>query len=535
LLLLTSLVSSTHGYILDRTCFHPHDEIWDLDYHQYFFELGNIGAKSVDDMIFEELCQVECEEYRRNMDYSYDDIIAEIIDERLRKQDVATNKTFLQLLEPTIKKEEDQMARKANNDGNKCPWWTNSTYYNYDLSKLLDYFQDRFLDYFQDTFTDYMQRKVRQQIAEPFQKVLNLMNTNGPVQKRLMKEAVDTIFESPDESVDATDLFHLYLGTKSMESKGLLKMVVAKYITKYLTEHRITCWLQELTRNKFLTEYFTMSSYYSYEYNIQNEVVRKIINTTSSVLREEGVFPYIDLVHAVIDELEHLNIHEIMSIHYTSYLEIRGWLESVNWDEDFQRFVTTTKILAPVMKTLFCANQGQLGISEVMERIFENVYSESGNKNLDFDIKRLLNVLPSALRRYRNEKVPNSGIVMEYMYINDWSRPHFFTRIIKSNKGALGELLNFKIESFHVKIALEDIILISTEKILNEGFFENISNHLLKGISLSPTEKKTIQEPVEMFRASFLQVFCDFMQKVFKVRSPRPNLSYFYSEMLNCH
>merc|ERR1719348_1815634 len=123
LLLLTSLVSSTHGYILDRTCFHPHDEIWDLDYHQYFFELGNIGAKSVDDMIFEELCQVECEEYRRSMDYSYDDIIAEIIDERLRKQDVATNKTFLQLLEPTIKKEEDQMERKADNDGNKCPWW----------------------------------------------------------------------------------------------------------------------------------------------------------------------------------------------------------------------------------------------------------------------------------------------------------------------------------------------------------------------------------------------------------------------------
>ena len=78
-------------------------------------------------------------------------------------------------------------------------------------------------------------------------------------------------------------------------------MVLEKYISIHLTGDRVTCYLQELTRNKLLDEYLLADG--PDRFNIQTNAVKKIMNTTVSLLAENGTYAYIDLANALVDEL----------------------------------------------------------------------------------------------------------------------------------------------------------------------------------------------------------------------------------------
>merc|ERR1719318_1408554 len=99
-----------------------------------------------------------------------------------------------------------------------------------------------------------------------------------------MKDAVETVLGS--SSVNPMELIALHLRKADEESKSVVKMVLAKYISSYLNAGRVRCFLQELSRNKFLN--YPESPDFSIVFNIQNAAVQKIIETTTKVIERDG-------------------------------------------------------------------------------------------------------------------------------------------------------------------------------------------------------------------------------------------------------
>jgi len=530
LLLIVSLLSSSalsfYPGVLYKECENKNDWMSHEHFIRTFSDLGKYGAESMDDMIWKKLCMG----FTPYFDECGGRGMNKIIDDRYppdrQPHQVPDNKTFLQHLEFTVRSVEEQIERKLNNEYEheyECPYWTKwdglflnpwGKFKRYGIINLLDYDQHQRLDE--------MQRRLTKNMFRTFKSLLKSLNTNDDLEKTLVREAVDTVIGSA--SVNVFELLELHLREHSEETKGLVKMVLTKYISSYLTADRAKCFLQELTYNKFLDDH--LLSVGSDNFNIQNEAVKKIINTTSSVLEQHGTFPYIDLTHAVLDELDSLNIPDILNNQYKNYIKIRKWVKSVDWDGHFQILINATKPLEQVMRASFCANNGQFGPSEITKKIFDNIHSEILDEDLDHSIKVLFNVIPSVVRILLESWLEAKEVVIDG---DKWSSPFYLTSIIKNNKGALGKLLNYEVDSSAVQSmignTLGDLVFVSTNIFINEGVFENISKHLLEGISLTSDEKETIIEPIQTFRKSVSCIYCDFMQKAFKTY-PRQHACY---------
>ena len=79
----------------------------------------------------------------------------------------------------------------------------------------------------------------------------------------IYSNAINTIFQASWSSpVNVFELIELQLSQKNTtdyDNKELLKMILTRYISEYFTQDRITCYLRELTKNKFLDIYHPSS------------------------------------------------------------------------------------------------------------------------------------------------------------------------------------------------------------------------------------------------------------------------------------
>ena len=85
-------------------------------------------------------------------------------------------------------------------------------------------------------------------------------------------DAIDTVFGR--ENVNLYELFELVLRHENKDAPEMLKLVLTKHITTYLTKDRITCYLQELTRNILLDYHPLGQAERNNTFNIQNSLVR---------------------------------------------------------------------------------------------------------------------------------------------------------------------------------------------------------------------------------------------------------------------
>merc|ERR1719317_534329 len=412
-----------------------HSYVWGM-----FATIGEYEKESLDDLVIKWLCRDfhirECSGYGPNYGPGTPDHLVE----------ADTNKTFLQRFEPIMKNIEEDIEREtARYEANykyigkyECPYWTSlvdtTAFHNHQGNFT---FKVAAFSYY--IFGHRGTSRIMDKIARNYRSVLKSLNTNTDAEKRLIREAVNTVFGS--SSVNVFELLELHLRTQTKETKGLLKIVVANYISKYLTADRVTCFLQELTETKLLDDHLYSAG--QDMFNIQNIAVKKIIENTRAVLEKQGTFPYIDLAHAVVDQLDDVNIPDIMNNQYRNYVKMQKWSGSVDWDKEFERVVNTAKpSYDKVMEALVCDKNGNLQISEIIKKIINNVYTESLDESLDQSIKILLNFLPSFLRKMQEE----SGIGLNEFNSTLWLRPFHITNLLNRNKGALSTILNHDLD-----------------------------------------------------------------------------------------
>ena len=160
----------------------------------------------------------------------------------------------------------------------------------------------------------------------------------------------------------------------------------------------------------------------------------------------------------------------IMYAFYRNSGKLQTFEESVDWNEEFDRFKISTKPLQKVLEALFCANHGKLGTSKITKQIIQNIYSASSDENLDHNIKVFLNVLPTALRYFIEQKLNIWHVDAE-----KWLNPFFMTNLIKENKGLLGKILTHEIEEIDVAKTLgetiDGLVFLSSNTLYDEGIF----------------------------------------------------------------
>jgi len=506
----------------DPVCENPENMPRHQDYERMFASLAEYGRESVDDLVIKWSCRLlhiqECSGYGRNYGPGGPYTLVE----------VDANKTVLQRFEPIVKDLEKEIERYTGRD-EECPYWTSlagtTIFHSFHTGEY--YFKVTRL---RNIILGHRgTSRISDKIGRSFRSVLKSLNTNDDADKRLIREAVDTVFGS--SSVSVFELLELHLRTQTKETKGLLKMVAANYISKYLTPDRVTCYLQELTKNKILDDHLFSAG--KDIFNIQNIAVEKIIKTTRDVLKEQGTFPYIDLAHAVIDQLDDVNIPDIMNTQYRNFVKIQRWSNSIDWDKEFEKLVEAVQpTFDQVMKALLCTKEGKLGISEIIKQIIKNVYAENLDETLDQNIRVLFNFLPPTLRKMQEE----SGYVLNESKSTQWIRPFHITDLMKQNPGALSTILNYELDvkydgyneiEYAVGSAVRRIIAVSDDVLFFTfpPIVPNIRKHLFKGISLSAEEEKTVVEPLLDFGTRKLPcLYSDFMQKAFySIRYPTPS------------
>merc|ERR1719312_285538 len=508
-----------YGGYDDPVCNNPEKMPRHREYQRVFAMIGEYEKESVDELVIKLMCETtdleECNGYRRHYGPGRQDTPVE----------VDTNKTFLQRFEPIMKNYEGfieyETARynEHNHREKECPYWTklegtmafhdHRGNYRFKVSSL---FSNIF-------YGNWM-------IGRHFKSVLKSLNTNTEGDKRLISIAVDTVFGSSD--VDPFEFLELHLRTQSKETKALLKMVLSKYISEYLTADRVTCYLQELTETKLLDDHLFSAG--KDVFNFQNIAVKKIIENTRAVLEKQGTFPYIDLAHAVVDQLDDVNIPDIMNNQYRNFVKMQKWSGSVDWDKEFERVVNTAKpSYDKVMEALVCDKNGNLQISGIIKKIIKNIYTESLDESLDQSIKILLNFLPSFLRKMQEE----SGIGLNEFNSTLWLRPFHLTNLLNRNKGALSTILNYdldvKADGYNdleyaigsavggIHFVLRDLFFYtSADPVSLKPIVPKILDHLFKGITLTPEEENMVSKPLKTFGTLMSCHYCEIMQKAFK-------------------
>merc|ERR1711936_224487 len=494
MLLLTLIPGKTLGYqyIQHPTCRTLDEMPGQRDYLRSNFE--DLGKITVDDMVIAQLCDLPVSShFYTGCRYMNPDTYEH------RSTNVPSNKTFLQRILPIVKNVEWTFNFHTQNENvRSCP-----VRYGYLIETLLTAIIDESKWVLSIWRQDY-------EISRIFRKLLKSLNTYVKAEERLIREAFDTVFES--SSVNVFHLFQLHLRNPSKDSKMLLKMVLAKYISQYLTTDRVSCFLHKLASNKFLD--FTQQPGQDV-FNIQNSAVETIIQTTNDVIEKHGPLPYIDLAHAFVEELDHLNIHEIINTQYKNFLTIQRWMKSIDWDDELKRITNASAPLDDVFRALICVNDGNLGSSKIVSQILANLQSESSNDRLDYSIKEILHIVPAVFMKLKSEKLG----WLDWDLYEKWTGPFLITTYIKSNRGALGNLLNFEIQASDVEYTIGATPLYVVETAEDRVPTQYLSDQLFKGISLTEKEKEIIQQPIKEFGQYIGCLYCKIILKSLNLES----------------
>merc|ERR1719431_1033673 len=462
---------------LDSECLNTDHMPGHFHFYTIARQLGSYGRQSVDDMVIELLCMFA-------ISYPHETgCVHHGPSDNQHYNKANTNKTFFQRLVPLIQNIEENLNRSSEYI-RRCPipnW--NPADYIPDMEDTLE----RYYHTYGETYGKMLKSYRDNGISVIFQKLLKALNMhNVEAEQELMEEAVETVLGS--SSVNPMELIALHLRKPDEESKSVVKMVLAKYISSYLTADRVRCFLKELTRNKFLT--YPQSPDSRVVFNLQNVAVNKTIYTTTKVIEKDGTLPYINLAHALVDELGHLKIPQTMNTQYINFLKSQNLFSTIPWNDGWKSLVKASSPLYQVFKSLICDENEILKSSDTLKQLFQNIKTESSDAWLDYYIKALLNIVPAVLTEIGEEKLQGWDC-------EECDDPSYITSFLMANQGIFGTLLNTEIELPHrIKYALRYTID-TASRIYRIGYiriFENISKHLLKDLSMQ--EKKMIQEPL---------------------------------------
>ena len=222
---------------------------------------------------------------------------------------------------------------------------------------------------------------------------------------------------------------------------------------------------------------------------------------------------YVDLAHAVVDQLDLVNIADVTNTQYRNILNIVNWFDANNWKEGWNTTNNRINSSVPELKALFCGN-GNTTIESLLRSV--NISSTNLDDDLVLAVKQLLSFFPVILEKIKSDTIDT----WSFGY---WSKPFEITNYIKNNRGIIGRLLNYKMKDdvgLFIRNTLKYIMDASEEIVADmklERVFESLSKSLAQVVFLTTEDQKRLMEPIKELGNILSCLYCNVMLNIFKV------------------
>jgi len=519
----------------------------ETNYYEFFRNLGHYGSQqSVDEWILGILCT--CINYR-SYHYSLSletrcvhlDIDMKYFYWAVKNEQ---NQTFSSRLQPFITNIGENINRVGCNALKDWDFWYKNVHVGYDWRETRRYEELRewlFGLFFSLSFESEIENLKRDFGYYYLKRWLKSTNVDGAWNidhnktkhqdnRGLIFDAINTVF-GKYANVNLYELFELVLRHENDDAKEMLKLVLTKHINTYLTKDRITCYLQELTRNKLLDYHTSGKTERNTTFNIQNSLVRELLDTHISVLDNYGPMVYVDLAHAVVDELDLVNIAAVVNTQYKNILKIVNWVDKINWMAEVKAVENRINSSVPELKAMLCGVPNMSrpihyvnGVDYEVDRTVDigyilrsvNISSTCLDDDLDLIVKQLFNFFPLILEKIKS-------VTIDTWRFGYWTKPFEITDYIESNTGIIGRLLNYKMKD-DVGLVIGNTlkyIMDTSEDIFADmeikQVLDSLSKYLSQKVFLTTEDQERIMEPIKELGNFLTCLYCNAMLNIFKV------------------
>jgi len=302
-------------------------------------------------------------------------------------------------------------------------------------------------------------------------KMLKHKYRNSDREKKEVDKAIESIFRSP--SMDLDKLFEVFLQNPSKESKLLFKMVLTEYLSKNLkkkwNEH-YKCYLYHCESNLMYCskkEFAILDILIGTEKDRYKTAIQTIVETIDDVLENYGPFPYIELVHELVEQFDDIK-HDLVNIHHQNILKMKNFMERRVWYEIYSilssRFY---EIKDKVMKDIACVEK-----ENPVSLFMKNIQSEISREVLDMAVQQLKVVAKELLTSFRGKVhyVVRESMehIMNVLNCDDWTELFMvgsneslqLTNYLKNNKDGLGNVVNLRLKASYLEDLQKYVVLL---------------------------------------------------------------------------
>jgi len=342
-----------------------------------------------------------------------------------------------------------------------------------------------------------------------FWKMVKHKFRNSQREAEVVDEAIETIFDS--SFVDLKKLFEVFLQNPSKETKMLFKMVLTEQISKTLAKknwnENYKCYLyhcESYIMHCSTIEFAILDIIIGPEKDTYKAAVQKIVETVDDVLENYGPFPYIELVHELVEQFDDIK-HDFVNIHHQNILKMKNFMEKRVWYEVY--FLVSNRsneIDDRVKKSLYCLEE-----KNPLSLLMKNIQSEISREDLDSSLQQLKVAAKELLTEFRGKVLyvvkESLDQIKNVLYLDDWielfmvgrDESLVLTHYLKNGEDGLRKFVNLRLKvSDFEAIQKKALLLIQYAKrfVYSQAKKQaEIFKPLWQDIPLTPAETETVQ------------------------------------------
>jgi len=261
------------------------------------------------------------------------------------------------------------------------------------------------------------------------------------------------------------------LQNPSKESKLLFKMVLTDYMSTSFTKRNwnenYKCYLyhcESYLMHCSKKEFALLDIIIGPEKNRYKAVVHMIVDTIDDVLGNYGPFPYIELVHELVEQFDDIK-HDLVNTHHQNILKMKNFMERRVWYELYSKMSNRShEIEDKILNTIQCLEE-----ENPVSLFMKNIQSESSREVFDLAVQQLKVTVKELLTKFRGKLRYVGQASLEYLMnilnCDDWTdllmvdsnESLQFTKYLKNNKDGLRNFANLRLKASHFEAIKKNI------------------------------------------------------------------------------
>merc|ERR1711887_372340 len=189
------------------------------------------------------------------------------------------------------------------------------------------------------------------------------------------------------------------------------------------------------------------------EKDTYNAAVKKIVETIDDVMENYGPFPYIELVHELVEQFDDVK-HDLVNIHHQNILKMKNFMEKRVWYEAYVIMSNkSSEIEDKVMEFVGCLEE-----KNPVSLFMKNIQSEMSREVLDLALQQLKVAAKELLTDFRGKVLyvvkESLDQIKNVIYLDDWielfmvgrNESLVLTHYLKNGEDGLRKFVNLRLK-----------------------------------------------------------------------------------------